>query len=75
MRYDLDEKEIRQDALSLRYADECYVLTLTYQDNNIVDTANGITDDQSVMVRFEFKHLGGFNYKTDALDFSRNENQ
>ena len=75
MRYDLIDQEIRQDALSLRYADECYVLTMTYQDNNIVDAANGITNDQSVMVRFEFKHLGGFNYKTDALDFNRNENQ
>lgn len=75
MRYDLDEEEIRQDALSLRYADECYVLTVTYQDTNIVDEVNGLNKDQAIMVRFEFKHLGGFNYKTDALDFTRNENQ
>ena len=67
LRYDIDEKELRQDALSLRYADECYVITTTYQTTNIVDGDNGITKDQSIMVRFEFKHLGGFNYKTDAL--------
>ncbi|MBU2534411.1 MAG: LPS-assembly protein LptD, partial [Alphaproteobacteria bacterium] len=75
MRFDIDEGDVRQNALSLRYADECYVFTLSYVDNDIVDRANGITKDQAVMVRFEFKHLGGFNYKTDALDFTRNENQ
>ena len=42
LRYDIDEKEIRQDALSLRYADECYVLTTTYQSSNITDTDNGL---------------------------------
>lgn len=67
MRYDIDEEEVRQDSLSLRYADECYVLTTTYQQSNIVDADNGITKDQTVMVRFEFKHLGGFNYQTDTL--------
>lgn len=75
LRYDIDEDQIRQDALSLRYADECYVLTTTYQTSNIVDDNNGLTKDQSIMVRFEFKHLGGFNYKTDALDFNRDNNQ
>jgi LPS-assembly protein len=75
LRYDIDESEIRQDALSLRYSDECYVMTFTYQDNNISDAQNGITRDQSFMLRLEFKHLGGFNYKTDALDFNNNVNQ
>jgi LPS-assembly protein len=75
LRYDIDESEIRQDALSLRYTDECYVMTFTYLDNNISDVGNGITEDQSFMVRLEFKHLGGFNYKTDALDFNNNVNQ
>ncbi len=75
LRYDIDEDEIRQDALSLRYADECYVLTTTYQSSNIVDDNNGLTKDQSILVRFEFKHLGGFNYKTDTLDFNQNNNQ
>ncbi len=75
MRYDIDDDEIRQSALSLRYADECYVLTTTYTDSNIVDENNGITEDRSIMVRFEFKHLGGFNYKTDATAFNESVNQ
>ncbi|MFY0614841.1 MAG: LPS-assembly protein LptD [Hyphomicrobiaceae bacterium] len=75
LRYDIDEKEIRQDALSLRYADECYVLTTSYRNTNIIDSDNGITKDQTFMVRLEFKHLGGFNYKTDSLDFNQAVNQ
>ena len=75
IRYDIDEEEIRQDALSLRYADECYVITMTYLDNKISDAENGINEDQSIMVRFEFKHLGDFRYKTDILDINGNENQ
>mgnify|MGYP001816408143 CR=1 FL=1 len=75
LRFDIDEKEIRQDALSLRYADECYVLTTSYRNTNIIDADNGITKDQTFMVRLEFKHLGGFNYKTDTLDFNQGVNQ
>ena len=75
LRYDIDENELRQNALSIRYADECYVFTASYSETNIEDTSNGITQDQSVLVRLEFKHLGGFNYKTDALDFNRDVNQ
>lgn len=75
LRYDIDEEQIRQEALSLRYADECYVFTTTYQSSNITDTDNGITKDQTIMVRIEFKHLGGFDYKTDGLDFDNGLNQ
>lgn len=75
LRYDIDEEQIRQDALSLRYADECYVFTTTYQSSNITDADNGITKDQTFMVRIEFKHLGGFDYKTDTLDFGGGLNQ
>jgi hypothetical protein len=36
---------------------------------------NGITPDQSIMVRFGLKHLGDFQYKTDLLAFNQSENQ
>jgi len=75
IRFDLDESVIRQDALSLRYADECYVVTVTYLDNKISDPVNGITPDQTIMVRFGLKYLGDFSYKTDLLAFNQNENQ
>ncbi len=75
IRYDIDEDDVRQDALSLRYADECHVLTVTYVDSNIADIANGINKDQSIMFRFEFKHLGDFRYKTNVLDFDGADKQ
>ncbi len=75
IRFDIDDNVIRQDALSLRYADECYVVTVTYLDNKISDPVNGITPDQSIMVRFGLKHLGDFRYKTDLLAFNQSENQ
>ena len=67
-RYDIDAGELRQDSLQVRYADECFILTASYQEllyNNAT-----ISDDRSVMLRFELKHLGEFKYKTNATDFN-----
>jgi LPS-assembly protein len=75
MRYDIDERDIRQDAVALRYSDDCYVFTVTYLDNNIADPSNGINKDQSIMMRVEFKHLGNFGNRTDVLDFNNQLNQ
>ena len=75
IRYDIDEEEIRQDALSLRYADECIVITATYADSFIEDAENGIDRERSILLRFELKHLGGFNYRTNVLDVPEVENQ
>jgi LPS-assembly protein len=68
VRYDIDAGELRQDSLQVRYADECFILTASYQEllyNNAT-----ISDDRSVMLRFELKHLGEFKYKTNATDFN-----
>ncbi len=48
-----------------RYADECFVLTATYTDNYYHNP--DIIDGQTVMLRFELKHLGEFGYSTDVL--------
>ncbi len=75
-RYDLDEKRSIQNAFGLRYADECFVLTSTYSETNTTDATLGIKPDKSVMLRFELKHLGDFNYSTDVTSFlTRGENQ
>jgi LPS-assembly protein len=67
-RYDIDAGEVRQDNVQVKYADECFILTASYQEyfyNNAT-----ITDDRSVMLRFELKHLGEFQYRTNSLDFN-----
>ncbi len=66
-RYDIAAGEVRQDNLQVRYADECFILTATYQE--LYYNSATITDDRSVMLRFELKHLGEFQYKTNSLDF------
>ena len=75
MRFDIDARERIQEVLQLRYADECFVLTLSYTESFITDTNRDIIPDRAVMLRFELKHLGEFKYKTDVLDHVFGENQ
>jgi LPS-assembly protein len=76
VRYDLDDKAMRQDAIGVRYADECFILTSTYTETFVENPGLGIKPDRTVMLRFELKHLGGFNYKTDVANFlTRGDNQ
>ena len=68
MRFDIDAKSVLTDSIALKYADDCFVLTTTYQETFITNASLGLTNDRSVMVRFELKNLGGLNYKTSVLD-------
>ena len=70
VRYDLDLRERIQDTVQLKYADECFVLTASYIETLVTNTTLGLTPDKTVMLRFELKHLGEFNYKTDTLSHS-----
>ncbi len=65
MRYDIDDDQIASDMFQVRYADECFVLTATYTDNYYFN--QDIVDGQTLMLKFELKHLGEFGYSTDAL--------
>ena len=68
VRYDIDARQRLQDVLSLKYADECFVLTTSYIETFVENTALGIRPDRTLMVRFELKHLGEFGYQTDQLN-------
>ena len=65
IRYDIDDDQIASDMFQVRYGDECFVLTATYTDNYYFNP--DIVDGQTLMLRFELKHLGEFGYSTDAL--------
>ncbi|WP_072391186.1 LPS-assembly protein LptD [Hyphomicrobium sp. CS1GBMeth3] len=69
MRYDLDNNERLMDSITLAYLDECFMLSATYSETFITDPGRDIEPDQVVMLRFEFKHLGGFNYQTNVVDY------
>jgi LPS-assembly protein len=67
-RYDIDAAELRSDYFQVRYADECFILTASYNEQFYSNAT--ISEDRSVMLRFELKHLGEFKYKTNATDFN-----
>ena len=48
--------------------DECFVLTASYTETFVENAALDLKPDRTVMLRFELKHLGEFNYKTDQLE-------
>jgi LPS-assembly protein len=73
MRYDIDDDQIASDMFQVKYADECFVLTATYTDNYYYN--QDIVDVQTLMLRFELKHLGEFGYATDALSSNFSEQQ
>lgn len=57
-RYDIEGSQHIEDELGIKYADDCFALSVTYEETFIRD--RDIQPDTSVMVRFEFKHLGAF---------------
>lgn len=69
MRYDIDEQMRLQDAVQIRYADDCFVLSATYSESFIKNDTLGIQPDRTVMLRFELKHLGSLNTRTDVTSF------
>ncbi len=73
IRYDIDDQIMAQNMVRVRYADDCFVLTASYTDNNYQNPE--IADGQTFMVRFELKHLGEFGYATDSLDYVFGEQQ
>jgi LPS-assembly protein len=74
-RFDIDDNSWLQEQLQLKYSDECFVLTASYTQTHIENQALDIRPDQTIMLRFELKHIGQFSYKTDAVDHIFSENQ
>ena len=68
MRYDIDTKQRIQDTLQLKYTNECFVLTASYIETFVENAALDLKPDRTVMLRFELKHIGEFNYKSDQLN-------
>ncbi len=66
LRYDLADESFIQDAVGIKYADECFVLSVSYNETFISD--GDIQPDNKVMVRFELKQLGGTSIETDISD-------
>lgn len=66
VRYNITDNQIIEDSLGLKYADECFVLAVSYNESYIQD--GDIEEEQKVMVRFELKQLGGTSFQTNISD-------
>ena len=75
VRYDIDARFRLNDVVQVKYTDECFVLTASYSETFYNNPTLDIKPDRSVMLRFEWKHLGEFKYKVDKLDSIFAENQ
>jgi LPS-assembly protein len=73
--YDIDERFRVQDFLQVKYTDDCFAVTASYTETFINNPAKDIAPDRSIMLRFEFKYLGDFRYKTNGTDFPGITNQ
>jgi LPS-assembly protein len=63
-RYDLENWHALTDSVELKYSDECFVAALTYLESYITDPNRDIRPDRSVMLHFEWKYLGAYNYRS-----------
>ncbi len=65
-RYNLEDKEFVSDAVGARYSDECFLISLSYTETFIRD--RDIQPDQTLVLRVEFKHLGGYSVRSGNID-------
>ena len=65
IRYDIDQEISITQALGLQYADDCFRLSVVYQETNIRD--RDIEPEQRILVKFALKYLGSYGTGTDDL--------
>jgi LPS-assembly protein len=58
VRFDITDDQLITDAVGVKYSDDCYVVSLTYNENYV--QVLDIKPSKSVLVRFNLKGLGGF---------------
>jgi LPS-assembly protein len=75
LRYDLTDSQPVQDVLQLKYSDECFVLTASYTETFVTNTALNLVPDRTIMLRFELKYLGAFNYNSSLDHVFGDQNQ
>jgi LPS-assembly protein len=65
IRYDIDEELALTEALGLQYADDCFRLSVIYEETNIRD--RDIEPEQRILVNFSLKYLGTYGTNTNTV--------
>lgn len=66
LRYDLEAEQYINNSVGVQYADECFLLAVSYNESFIRD--RDIDPNKSVMVRFHLKHIGGGSFGSNVDD-------
>ncbi len=66
VRYNLEIDEAIKHSVGIKYNCDCFMMAVTYTRSTITD--RDIEPDESILVSFEFKNLGGTDLKTDMTD-------
>jgi LPS-assembly protein len=64
-RYDIKGDQMVADTVGLRYADECFLMSVYWNDQYVKDGI--ITPDHTLMVKFDLLGAGGTNVTTDPI--------
>ena len=65
IRYDLELEERVTDSIGIKYHDDCFALSVSYNETFIRD--RDIEPDEQVLLRFELKHLGAFDVDASSV--------
>jgi len=66
IRYNFEIDEALERSIGVKYACECFMMSVKYTKSEIED--RDIQPEETILVGFEFKNLGGADVKTDVID-------
>lgn len=65
LRYDLENDDFIRNGVGLKYADECFILSVTYVETFVED--DDIKPDQQILVKYNLLSLGQTDGPTDSI--------
>jgi len=66
IRYNFEIEEATKQSIGIKYACECFMMSVKYTRSEIEDQE--IQPEETILVGFEFKNLGGADVKTDMIE-------
>jgi len=66
IRYNFEIDEATKQSIGIKYACECFMMSVKYTRSEIEDQE--IQPEETILVGFEFKNLGGADVKTDMIE-------
>lgn len=65
LRYDLENDDFIRNGVGLKYADECFILSVAYSETNVED--DDIQPDKKILIKYNLLTLGQTEGRTDVI--------